>query len=275
MAVKGRSRGRGRGRGAGASRRGSSAQQNRIARQRLWYGVRLVLGSSVLLAASVWLVINALDPQRLPVRHAYLYGELRYLDTAALRHLLKEYLGENFFTVNITELRSRLDRNPWLANVEISRQWPDGLRLRLHERRPIGHWANDELVDNSGYRFRPNNTDQLPKQPSWPRLNGPEGQAQVVVNAYRKVAMLVAPLGVRVATLRQDQRLAWHLTLDNGLQVVLSRDPNAESRFERELRRFIKVYPSVLAPQLERVVAVDMRHRNGFAVRWIKQRQSA
>ncbi len=74
---------------------------------------------------------------------------------------------------------------------------------------------------------------------------------------------LFEPVGLKLEKLAQDERRAWWLTFDNGLEVYVGRE-----RFEERLRRLAQVYPKVLAAQADRIAVVDLRYVNGFAVRW-------
>ena len=61
----------------------------------------------------------------------------------------------------------------------------------------------------------------------------------------------------------QDERRAWWLTFDSGLEVYVGRE-----QFERRIQRLARVYPRLLAAQAERIAVVDLRYVNGFVVRW-------
>ena len=256
--------------------RGASRRAPREARTLDWAALGRRLGAlslagllAVGAAGGVWLL---LDEERLPVRHVAVYGKLRHPGRAELGRTAKDYLGRNFFRADIAGLRERLAANPWVNRAEVRRVWPDTLELRLGERRVAGRWGQDELIDTDGQRFRP---AVIPGPlRALGRLDGPRGQEGAVLTAYYKAVALLTPLGLRVDSLVQEQRLSWRLTLDNGLDVVFSRDERAEGLFEQELRRFVTVYPEVLAGLRGRVAAVDMRHRNGFAVRWVKPGQT-
>ena len=57
--------------------------------------------------------------------------------------------------------------------------------------------------------------------------------------------------------------VSWRVQLSNGLTVEVGRhDPM------QRVERFVRVYPAILAAANGRLVAVDLRYSNGFAVRW-------
>lgn len=201
------------------------------------------------------------EPGAFPLRQVRVEGELRNLTEAELQPLAQACLGQNFFVANLDELRVALAADPWVEEVAVRRGWPDTVEIRLRERVAFGYWGErGEMVDVNGNRFRPT----APRQPGpWPRLMGPEGREKALIKAWRDIRAKLDPLGLTLVKLTQDERRAWWLTFDGGLEVYLGRE-----RFEERLQRLAQVYPRVLAAQADRIAVVDLRYGNGFAVRW-------
>ena len=61
-------------------------------------------------------------------------------------------------------------------------------------------------------------------------------------------------------------RLAWQLRLEHGMLVDLGRE-QPKSPVGVRLRRFIEIYPEVIANRAVRPSVVDLRYPNGFAIR--------
>lgn len=201
------------------------------------------------------------EPGAFPLRQVRVEGELRNLTEADLQPLARAYLGLNFFVANLDDLRTALAADPWVEEVAVRRGWPDTVEIRLRERVAFGYWGErGEMVDVDGRRFRP----AALRQPGpWPHLAGPEGREKALINAWREVRAQLDPVGLTLVKLTQDERRAWWLTFDGGLEVYLGRE-----RFEERLRRLARIYPRVLAAQADRIAVVDLRYGNGFAVRW-------
>jgi cell division protein FtsQ len=224
-----------------------------------WLGVALVLAA---LGFGVRAGSQKLhDPEAFPLRQVRIKGELRNLSEADLRPVAGEFLGQNFFIANLDALYAALAANPWVEEVTVRRWWPDTVEIALRERVAFGYWgAGEEMVDVNGRRFRPDGV----RQPGpWPRLTGPDGHEKTLIRAYQEARALLDPVGLTLAKLTQDDRRAWWLTFDNGLEVYVGRE-----RFEERLRRLARIYPRVLAVQIDRIAVVDLRYVNGFAVRW-------
>lgn len=201
-----------------------------------------------------------LDPAQFPVRHVYLQGELRHIDVTQVREMVAEYLGENFFTLDIDALHEDLAAHPWVDQVMIWRQWPDTVKVRLRERIAFAYWNGNALVDINATVFQPSVFEHTG---SWPRLAGPAGHEFAVMEAYQQASALLDQVDLRLVRLRLDERRAWWMTLNTGTEIRLGRE-----HFIERLRRFIDIYPQAFADRMEEIAAVDLRYSNGFAVRW-------
>ena len=200
------------------------------------------------------------EPGAFPLRQVRIEGELRNLAEPDFQSLAKTDVGQNFFVANLDDLNAALAANPWIETVSVRRWWPDTVQIKLRERIAFGHWGEHDMVDVNGVRFRPS---ALRQPGPWPKLSGPDGHEKILIEAYREARNLLDPLGLKLVRLAQDARRAWWLTFDNGLQVHMGRE-----QFEQRLRRLARIYPRLLAWQIERIAVVDLRYVNGFAVRW-------
>lgn len=204
------------------------------------------------------------EPDAFPLRQVHVEGELRNLAEADFHAVAGEYLGQNFFVTNLDTLHAELVANPWIEEVSVRRWWPDTVEITLRERTAFGYWGEHEMVDVNGFRFRPT----VLRQPGpWPRLAGPDGHEKALIKTYRDTRALLDPVGLKLVKLVQDDRRAWWLTFDNGLEVYVGRE-----QFEQRLQRLAHIYPRLLAAQIDRIAVVDLRYGNGFAVRWKAER---
>ena len=73
------------------------------------------------------------------VRRVKVSGTKRIAEKDALRLLRAEYLGTNLFTVTRQDVRTTLDKLPYLAGVVIDRQFPTTLRVRVVEYKPAAY----------------------------------------------------------------------------------------------------------------------------------------
>jgi cell division protein FtsQ len=214
-----------------------------------------LLALAACLGGLYWLLL----PQRFPVTQVEVKGNLKNTTRAQIEAALPRAAG-NFFAADLGEVRSRVERLPWVRRVAVRRVWPARLEVAVEEHVALARWgAGDEtsrLVNTFGETFSAKTQQALPV------FVAPGGTAAEVVRRYRRFSELVAPLGTGVERVVLTQRLAWQLRLGNGLHLMLGRDAElAEAR----LRRFVEVYPTVQKKKPHDYV--DLRYPNGFALR--------
>ncbi len=241
-------------------RNGASRRQIRERHGIDWRRWTALLTLAGLLLLAGWGVRQVLQPGRFPLRYVYFRGKLGHLKQPQLRTLVADQLGRNFFRLDLAALQNRFMREPWVAAATVRRLWPDSLEVKLREREAVAYWNQKQLLDAQGRLFQP---QPLPADPSWPHLQGPEGQAAAVLARYRAFSKLLGPLSLHLAKLREGRYGAWSGQLDNGLEIKLGR-----YQVGQRLRRFILLYPRILQPQLAQLAGVDLRYPNGAALRW-------
>ena len=222
-----------------------------------------VLAALLVLAACLAGLYWLLQPHRFAVTQLAVRGELRNTTLAQIEAVLPRMPGsgaENFFAADLAEVRSRVERLPWVRAVAVRRVWPARLEVTVEEHVALARWGTGDetsrLVNTFGETFSANTKQALPV------FVAPAGTAAEVMRRYRRFNGLVAPLGTSVERVVLTQRLAWQLRLGNGLHVMLGRDADLA---EERLRRFVEIYPAV--DRKKKHDYVDLRYPNGFALR--------
>ncbi|GGC82280.1 cell division protein FtsQ/DivIB [Marinobacter halophilus] len=225
-----------------------------------WFQVGLG-ASIVLLAAMVpWAtdrLLTAMDQQIVAVD---VRGEFVGDSRIEVERSVGAWVGKSYFATDLAEIKSELERRPWVASAAIKRVWPGRLEIDIREKKPLAYWTDGRLVSRSGELFSPPNPEVAGRLP---RLAGPDVRVREVIAMARSMSDQLAGFGLGFAGLSVEQRGAWTLTLSNGIEVVLGRD-QVEQRFER----FITVYENRLAARVDEVSRVDVRYSNGVAVQW-------
>jgi cell division protein FtsQ len=126
--------------------------------------------------------------------------------------------GQSIFTADIQAARQRLSRLPWIADVEITRRYPDSLFIAMVEKLPFGLWQSDHglfVVDRSGAPIVPAERSEFPKLPLFVG-DAPEGASDLVeaIGDHRAVA-------ARVEAMQRVSGRRWNLILDDGVLVKL------------------------------------------------------
>jgi cell division protein FtsQ len=75
-----------------------------------------------------------------------------------VRQALAPYTGRNLVQLSLAEASARVAANPWIASVEMAKDLPDRLRVKIDERRPVAMMlAGRDLVfaDSAGRAIAP------------------------------------------------------------------------------------------------------------------------
>lgn len=232
-----------------------------------WEGTAGMLRGLLIMAVGLvlaglfgWLWATLADPRTLPLKTMTVEGVFKHLDAKQVRDQAASHLAGNFFTVKVAEVQTAIEALPWVRAAQVRRVWPDALHIVVIEQTAISTWGDAALLNDAGEVFTPPPASYPALLPA---LQGPAGAGPQVAAAYRDMGNMLAPLQVRIARLSLDERRAWQLELDNGMQVVLGRgEPYGR------LLRFVRFYRRALHGQEAAVERVDLRYSNGFAVRW-------
>jgi cell division protein FtsQ len=245
----------------------------------MWNKPQLMTAVSDLLyvaAAAALLVAAVLWSARLPLfplREVELTHELREIRQDELERSLKGHLRGNFFSVDLSALRSSIEQIAWVRRVDVRRQWPSRIEVTIEEHQPVAFWgpATGQLVNSYGEVFTA--SLNVPLAEAMPVLQGPTGMAPEMLGHYQQAEEILRPIGRVPRALNVSPRLAVQLRLDDGMIVELGRQ-QAKAQVSDRLERFVEFYPRVQSAARARpsgpalpVVVVDMRYPNGFALR--------
>ncbi len=209
----------------------------------------------------VWAVAQAAArTPLLPIRTVFVEGRPAHVDADDVTAALEGRVAGNFFGLALADVRRELARLPWVRQVEARREWPDRIVVRFEEHRALARWADGRLVNTHGELVDASSDAPLPL------LGGPAGTEREVARRYLAIRELVAPLGTEPVQVTLSARYAWQARLANGLVLELGRD-QARPALEERLARFVAAYPRAAAQLDRRVVHVDLRYPNGFAIR--------
>lgn len=214
-------------------------------------GVLLVLG----VAACTW---QGIKPDETGPRRLYISGQSAHVTDKQIAQIAAPYLKTSFFDVDIKALQDRLETQPWLTDVQVSRHWPDGVLVHVAEHEAVAEWGKEGLLGADGQVFVP---DHRPS--GLIQLDGPSASGLKVYKQYRQLSGILADHDVHLAALSLDQRGAWTARLDNGLELRLGREQLAQ-----RLQRFVDFALNRTAAKRALASAgyVDLRYSDGFAV---------
>jgi cell division protein FtsQ len=183
-------------------------------------------------------------------------------NAAHLEAVIRAELTGTFFTMDLGRARDAIRRVPWVRDAGLRRQWPSRLEVTIEEHQPLARLNDGEFVNTRGEAFAAESRDELP------RFVGPEMRAAEMTDRYLAWSQALRPLALDVAEVRLSPRGGWRVRVvggDSALTLELGRDdPDAR------LARFVTVYRQTIGALSRagtRVETVDLRYRNGYAVR--------
>ncbi|HEU5293857.1 MAG TPA: cell division protein FtsQ/DivIB, partial [Burkholderiaceae bacterium] len=237
------------------------------------FDVRLAhAGANVLLAllalalaagAAAWLArLPAFD-----LRGIRVDGDLAHNSPLTMRAVVAPRLHGSFLSLDLERARDAFESVPWVRHATVRRVWPDRLAVTLEEHRVAALWnpdTDDEgLVNTYGEVFEANLGDV--EDDPLPRLFGPTSSAARVLAMWRALVPVMQPLGSPIDSLTLTQHGAWRATLANGVVIELGRG-DADAVAARTAR-FVRTVPQVTASYQRTLLAADLRHAEGYAVR--------
>jgi len=200
------------------------------------------------------------DPMTLPIKEVRVVGKLRHITPTMVEQALMPIVTGGLLRVDLRAVQQAALTLPWVADAQVRRLWPETLRIVIAEQEPVARWLPGGLVNRDGVLFTP---DPATYPENLPGLRGSE--PALMLQHLRRLDQVFAFLNLTVTTLEVDERRAWAITLSNNIQLLLGKKD-----LDNRLARFLRIYPSALASQAERILRIDLRYSNGFAVAWKK-----
>ncbi|MFY0992410.1 cell division protein FtsQ/DivIB [Halomonas sp. C05BenzN] len=196
-----------------------------------------------------------------PIERVSIRGELHHVSADYLRSRLAPLIqGQAWLSVSLGQLRDDALAIDWLAEVRVSREWPDALTFELVEQVPVARWNDDYLLNPEGEPFA---YGPVSPPADLPDLAGPAGSGAEVLAYHQRLATRFADLGLEMTQLRLEPRGAWRFQLDDGVWVMLGRNDR-----EARLARLAAAWRRQLGYQASHIRYIDLRYPNGVAVAW-------
>ena len=191
-----------------------------------------------------------------PIKQVKIEGSLAHTDSDSLQKIAAHYVRGNIFKADLNGAQHAFEQLPWIEAAVVRRRLPNTVEISLTEHEPLARWKDGSLVDSKGQLFKARYDEKLPA------FEGESGTEKVMAEHYQKFGQQLKPLNLTIDKLVYSPRSAWSVVLDNKITVYLGRE------YENErLNRFAEVWRSILKPQQPALDYVDMRYKDGFAIR--------
>lgn len=171
--------------------------------------------------------------------------------------------GAPLLTVDLKSARTRLEELPWIRVASVEREFPDTVRVRIVERRPLALWQRKNelvLVDEEGGVIT---SRKLERFPDLLVLVGKDAP----MHATTLLSILAHEPGLKQrvnAAVRVGDR-RWNIRMDNGVYVRLPENDalSAWRRFARLERRHKLLKQDLLSIDLRIPDQLIVRTRAG------------
>ena len=231
-------------------------------RMQLKLAVLLVIMLGIVLS---WPVIQQSIAKILPIRYVQVEGAFQYIDKQDIQMKISPLVQAGYFSVDLQVIQQAVMSLPWTESIQVQRIWPDRLKLRIFEQKPVIRWQAHSLLNEQGEVFRPLNIDRFQ---ALPVLYAPNEQRHELLEVMHGLSVSLMDQGLYLTEFRVNERQSWSLSMENGLVIQLGRLQPLE-KFSQLMKALI-----VLGGELvNKMIYVDMRYPNGYAVRWRENEQ--
>lgn len=251
----------------------------------MWHNIRLLRGLSNFFllvffviavgGTGIWFFKRSDHAVRVVKVQSLDGGTLEHVNDVAVKNMATPEVKGNFYTVDLDAVRKAFETVPWVHRASVRREWPDKLVVSIEEHQAVGPWGDggDRLLSAEGEIFTVD-PESVSGQYGKLRFYGPEGSGKEVISRYQEFAKRFEAVHLVPVIVRLSDRYAWSVTMENGLVVVFGRE-NEEQALSTLLDRFVKIYPRLVAKYGETIELIDMRYRNGVALRLGRKSPSA
>jgi cell division protein FtsQ len=223
-------------------------------------------------------LIYQYDPQMLPITTVQIIAPLRFVTENEIKDTVinTDIANKGFFNINMEKIKQHLSVNPWLYDINLTRVWPDKLRITFNEDRPLAYLNNQGIITQRDCKFLELNNslnDALERNgynysKKLPILVGDKKKYQKLCDTLEKLKISVKPIDVSIKKLVISQRNSIYIELENGLIVLLGKQ-DIDKRVNRFVNSYSKLMEDYLSNSRDKAMSflyIDMRYHDGLAV---------
>lgn len=205
--------------------------------------------------------IRCFDPVNFPIREVLFVSEQHRVPPHVLEETILSHLSFGFFRLRVNDIQEALLVHPWIKQVDVRKQWPNKLVIKLDEHSPAARWGEKGMISTTGEVFFPE--DRLEALIDLPVLEGPTVRRALVWQYYLAMQSILSSQELSIVRLCLAPRGAWQMKLNNGVTIYLGKDD-----VMKRLKRFVRVYKTHLQSKRDEMKYVDLRYTQGLAIGW-------
>ena len=222
-----------------------------------WREITKLMVFAVIVFTLVW-VARGIDD--IPIKTIEVASKLEKVNKDLVRSIAANYYQQGFFTAHLVDFENELNSIPWVYKANIKRKWPGKLVIAVEEQSPRFRWTGQSLLNKEAIPFLVNNFDAYQ---ALPKLSGLAGREAYLASLYDKYNEQFKRLGFSIASIEEDARYDKVITLLNGISINVGRE-----KTNQQIERCLQSFSEFTENERAAIASIDLRHSNGFAVRW-------
>jgi len=90
-----------------------------------------------------------------PIEHVRVEGAFQYISKEDIQATISPLVAAGYFSVDLQAIQQAVMSLPWAETVQVQREWPNRIKLRIYEQEPVVRWQNDSLLNDQGAILNP------------------------------------------------------------------------------------------------------------------------
>jgi cell division protein FtsQ len=214
---------------------------------------------------SLFLFYQLMASSKFPINEIGITGEYENINKRQIDLIKNRFIKKNFFGLSLRETRAAFKKLPWIRDVSIRRDWNKfGLIVEIESHKPIARWGNQGLVNNFGEIFHAAYDDNLPL------FLGPDEFVNEMTVKYYQINKILEKESMQIGTISLSKRLSWEVYTNNNMRLFLGKEN--EGNIIKKLNLLIENYHYIVAKSKSRIEYVDLRYKDGFAVKKLNEK---
>jgi len=136
--------------------------------------------------------------------------------------------------------------------------------VEVESHKPIGRWGNRGLVNSYGEIFNAAYEGNLPL------FIGPDAFVGEMAVKYNEINKILEKELMQVGTISLSNRLSWEVYTNNQMRFFLGKEEG--NNINKKLKVLIENYQFILSESKSRIEYVDLRYKDGFAVKKLNEK---
>ena len=213
----------------------------------------------------IFLCYQLMTSRNFPINEIGIKGEYENVNKNQIDLIKNKYIKKNFFAVNLNKTRRAFKKLPWIRDVSIRRDWNKfGLLVEIESHKPIARWSNRGIVNSHGEIFHAAYEDKLPL------FLGPDEFVEEMAVKYYQINKILKKELMQIGTISLSNRLSWEIYTNNNIRFFLGKEGG--KNILRKLDVAIENYQFILSESKSRIEYVDLRYKDGFAVKKLNEK---